>query len=161
MTINEFNNAVDQYADRLYRYALKQAGDEALASDMVQEAFEVLWLNRKKINFEKARGYLLSTAHNRIIDVHRREQRKIDYEEVNAENHYYCQEYSGTMEFIDDLLNHLAPEQKSVLLLRDYEGYKYKEIAEITGLSVSQVKVYIHRARKYLKHYIGKMDNLL
>ena len=48
--------------------------------------------------------------------------------------------------------------QKSVVLLRDYEGYNYAEIAEITGLSESQVKVYIFRARKALKEYIKRLE---
>lgn len=43
-------------------------------------------------------------------------------------------------------------------MLRDYEGYSYQEIGEITGLSESQVKVYIYRARVFLRKYIGKME---
>jgi RNA polymerase sigma-70 factor (ECF subfamily) len=45
--------------------------------------------------------------------------------------------------------------------LRDYEGYSYQEIAEISGLSEDQVKVYIFRARKFLKAYIGKVEILI
>ncbi|MEA3444640.1 MAG: sigma factor-like helix-turn-helix DNA-binding protein, partial [Bacteroidota bacterium] len=48
--------------------------------------------------------------------------------------------------------------QRSVVVLRDYEGYSYKEIAEITELSESQVKVYIYRARLFLKNYIGSTE---
>jgi RNA polymerase sigma-70 factor (ECF subfamily) len=46
-------------------------------------------------------------------------------------------------------------------MLRDYEGYSYEEIEEITGLNESQVKVYIYRARVTLKAYIGKIENVL
>ena len=46
-------------------------------------------------------------------------------------------------------------------MLRDYEGYSYKEIGEITGLSEAQVKVYIFRARVFLKNYIGSMDAVI
>jgi RNA polymerase sigma factor (sigma-70 family) len=59
---------------------------------------------------------------------------------------------------LDQALNTLSDIQKSVILLRDYEGYNYKEIAEVTGLNLSQVKVYIFRGRQKLKNYIGKMD---
>jgi RNA polymerase sigma-70 factor (ECF subfamily) len=45
--------------------------------------------------------------------------------------------------------------------LRDYEGYSYEEIGEITGLNESQVKVYIYRARLALKQYIGSLENVL
>jgi RNA polymerase sigma-70 factor (ECF subfamily) len=45
-----------------------------------------------------------------------------------------------------------------VVLLRDYEGYNYQEIGELTNLSESQVKVYIYRARLFLKKYIGSIE---
>jgi RNA polymerase sigma-70 factor (ECF subfamily) len=48
-----------------------------------------------------------------------------------------------------------------VVLLRDYEGYAYDQIGEITGLTESQVKVYIFRARVSLRNYIGKLENVL
>ena len=48
--------------------------------------------------------------------------------------------------------------QRTVILLRDYEGYSYKEIGDVTLLSEAQVKVYIFRARVFLKNYIGKME---
>jgi RNA polymerase sigma-70 factor (ECF subfamily) len=48
-----------------------------------------------------------------------------------------------------------------VLLLRDYEGYDYAEIGQITGLNESQVKVYIFRARTFLKNYIGKIEAVI
>jgi RNA polymerase sigma-70 factor (ECF subfamily) len=48
-------------------------------------------------------------------------------------------------------VNELNPTQKSLVLLKDYEGYSYQEIGEIMNLSESQVKVYLHRARLILK----------
>ena len=48
-----------------------------------------------------------------------------------------------------------------IVLLKDYEGYSYEEIGKITGLSESQVKVYLHRARLQLKNYLVKADNVL
>jgi RNA polymerase sigma-70 factor (ECF subfamily) len=51
--------------------------------------------------------------------------------------------------------------QKAVLLLRDYEGYSYQEIAEITNLSMDQVKVYIYRARLFLKKFIGSKETVI
>ncbi|HPS13853.1 MAG TPA: sigma factor-like helix-turn-helix DNA-binding protein, partial [Prolixibacteraceae bacterium] len=44
---------------------------------------------------------------------------------------------------------------------RDYEGYSYEEIGDITGLNESQVKVYIYRARVFLKNYIGQIERVI
>jgi DNA-directed RNA polymerase specialized sigma24 family protein len=48
-----------------------------------------------------------------------------------------------------------------LVVLKDYEGYNYEEIGQITGLSSSQVKVYLHRARIQLKEYIVKIENVI
>ena len=64
-------------------------------------------------------------------------------------------------EVLHEALNRLPEIQKSVILLRDYEGYNYEEIAEITGLNLSQVKVYIFRGRKQLKEYIGSIEKVI
>ena len=69
--------------------------------------------------------------------------------------------YTGTKELIDHHLDQLPEIQKSVLLLRDFEGYDYNEIGKITKLNESQVKVYIFRARKSLKEFIVKTENLI
>ena len=55
----------------------------------------------------------------------------------------------------------LPPVQKSVILLRDLEGYSYKEIAEILDLNDSQVKVYLFRARKKIKKQLKGMVELV
>jgi len=62
---------------------------------------------------------------------------------------------------LDQALRLLPEIQRSVILLRDYEGYSYQEIGEITRLNESQVKVYIYRARVFLKNYIGKLENVI
>ena len=62
---------------------------------------------------------------------------------------------------LEKALNKLPEIQKSVVLLRDYEGYSYEEIGEICGLKESQVKVYIFRARTFLKNYIGSIEKVV
>lgn len=67
-------------------------------------------------------------------------------------------QYSDLSEILSDAVKLLPDIQRTVVLLRDYEGYSYKEIGDITELSEAQVKVYIYRARIFLKNYIGKME---
>jgi len=70
------------------------------------------------------------------------------------------QRHSYTKRVLDEALQRLGETQRSLVLLKDYEGYSYEEIGQITGLSLSQVKVYLHRARMTLKEYLGKMENV-
>jgi RNA polymerase sigma-70 factor (ECF subfamily) len=61
---------------------------------------------------------------------------------------------------LEEALSRLSETQRSLVLLKDYEGYSYEEIGQITALSESQVKVYLHRARVQLKEYLVKIENV-
>ncbi|MEN8119682.1 MAG: RNA polymerase sigma factor [Bacteroidota bacterium] len=160
MTIEEYNNCVDQHSDNLYRFLLKNIRDEALASDFVQDSYEKLWLSYKKIDAIKAKSYLFSTGYHTMIDYIRKHKRVSPIYEGDLNNHVHFEQYSDLKEILTHAITRLPEDQKAVVLLRDYEGYSYKEIAEITGLTESQVKVYIYRARVFLKNYIVKMENV-
>jgi RNA polymerase sigma factor (sigma-70 family) len=161
MTTSEYNEIVENYADRLFRYILKNIRDRESASDLVQDSFEKLWIRNRDIQFSKAKSYLFSIAHNTMIDSIRKEKRQIvtDIAEmpVISDNRHY----SDIKEILDEGLRKLSEIQRSVILLRDYEGYSYEEIGEITGLNESQVKVYIYRARLFLKNYIGQIERVI
>jgi RNA polymerase sigma-70 factor (ECF subfamily) len=160
MNIGEYNDCVDKYSDNLYRFLLKNIKDEALANDFVQDSYEKLWMNYKKVDIKKAKSYLFSTAYHVMID-YIRHNKRIDLIENHDTNYRaHNEQYSDLKEILDKLVEQLPDIQKAVLLLRDYEGYSYKEIADITGLNESQVKVYIYRARVFLKNYIVKIENL-
>lgn len=156
MTDKQYNSCVESFADGLYRFALKTLGDDDLANDVVQDSFERLWLKHENVDFQKAKSYLFTTAYHACIDSIRLNKRIGSMEEANIStvDNYY----SDLQEVLHSALLKLPETQRSVLLLRDYEGYSYSEIEEITGLNESQVKVYIYRARLTLKQYIGKLD---
>jgi RNA polymerase sigma-70 factor (ECF subfamily) len=103
---------------------------------------------------------LFTTAYHLVIDYTRRQKFKGDVKEIsNTPSH--TPNYNNAQEILEQLVNELPEIQKAVIMLRDYEGYSYQEIAEITSLNESQVKVYIFRARKYLKERIGSMEALI
>lgn len=156
MTVNQYNSCVDSFADGLFRFALKTLNSEDKANDVVQDAFERLWVKRENVDFTKAKSYLFTTAYHLCIDSIR-EDKKVAPLSQQSEPIYHGG-YSDLQEVLHEALKTLPNIQKSVILLRDYEGYSYSEIEEITGLSESQVKVYIYRARLALKNYIGKPE---
>lgn len=161
MTRKEYNKCVDLYADRVYRFIIKNMKHHEDAQDVVQNAFEKLWINREKVFFEKARSYLFTTAYRSMIDIIRKIKR-IDWVEHVPDQ--VLSSTNKTFELQDSLnlgLSQLTDIQKSVILLRDYEGYAYKEIAEITGLTVAQVKVYIYRGRKKLQQFLVSVEKAI
>ena len=158
MTTAEYNQCVDRFSDGVYRFILKNMRDEDKARDVVQDSFEKMWLKVGEISFEKARSYLFTTAYHAMIDAIRKEKYQTPLDDATMNDHGYHDEYLGLKEVLEKALMRLPSDQRSVVLLRDHEGYSYREIGEITGLSETQVKVYIYRARVYLKNYIGRMD---
>lgn len=158
MTTKEYNLAVDNYADNLFRFALKHLKNEMSAKDVVQETFEKVWVKHQEVAFEKVKSYLFTTAYHAIVDWVKKEARNGDWEKVENEGMSDFAVSFDVQSILNEGLDKLPTIQKTVVLLRDYEGYNYDEIAKITDLSESQVKVYIFRARQSLKEYIKRLD---
>ena len=161
MTTEEYNKCVDSHSDGVYRFVLHNIHDEDKAKDIVQDSFIKMWEKVGDIDFTKARSYLFTTAYHTMIDFIRREKKLTSFEDIEYTQPSYSNEYLGLKEILKEAVNRLPEIQRSVVLLRDYEGYSYEEIGEITGLNESQVKVYIYRARLFLKEYIGSMENVI
>lgn len=161
MTTEEFNKCVDAHSDNVYRFILKNIREEEKARDIVQDTFEKLWVKAEGVSYEKARSYLFSAAYHTMIDVIRKEKKQKPLEAADYDQHSYHHTYQGLNEVLEQALKRLPEIQRSVLLLRDYEGYTYQEIGEITGLNEPQVKVYIYRARLAMKKFIGSLEAVL
>lgn len=161
MTRKEYNGCVDKYADSVYRFILKACHNKALADDIVQDSFLILWENVSFIAQEKAKAFLFTTAYRKMIDTFRHEQKNADIENINPANYLTEGNFTDLNAVLENALNKLSPVQQTVVLLRDYENYSYKEIAEITSLTETQVKVYIFRARNFMKTFIGTLDKVI
>ncbi len=161
MTLAEYNHAVDLHADGIYRFALKHLRDTDVAKDVVQESFARLWVKVDQVEAAKVKSYLFTTAHHIMVDEVRKGSRSTRMEEHHEDLRSTGQSQPDLKEVLEAGLATLPATQRSVVLLRDLEGYSYEEIAELTGLSESQVKVYIYRGRTALKNYIGQLESVL
>jgi len=161
MTEREYNECVKTYADNVYRFILKNLRHEEDARDVVQTAFEKMWRNREEIDPLKCKSYLFTVAYHQMIDHIRKIKRVQLKEEFNAEVKVQDKPANNLKKVLEEALSRLSETQRSLVLLKDYEGYSYDEIGQITGLSESQVKVYLHRARVQLKEYLVKIENVI
>jgi len=161
VTVIEYNQCVDSYSDSLYRFILKHIKDEDAAKDIVQDTYEKVWRKVNDIESTNAKSYLFTAAHHTLIDYTRKAKKQSDYTETIESSLKHEKHYSDIKTVLNMALDKLPEIQKSVILLRDYEGYDYAEIGRITNLTESQVKVYIFRARAFLKNYIGKIEAVI
>jgi RNA polymerase sigma factor (sigma-70 family) len=161
MTEREYNECVGLYADNVYRFILKNLRQEEDARDVVQSAFEKLWKNRQAVEAEKSKSYLFTIAYHQMIDHLRKTKRVHLQEEFREETKVGTAPVHQLKKVLEEALARLNETQRSLVLLKDYEGYSYSEIGRITGLNESQVKVYLHRARIQLKNYLVSIENLI
>ncbi len=161
MTERDYNDCVTRYADNVYRFILKNLRHEEDAQDVVQSAFEKMWKNRENIEAATAKSYLFTIAHNQMIDHLRKVKRVSLKEEFNEQDKILDQQQQDLKKVLNEALNRLNETQRSLVMLKDYEGYSYEEIGKIMGLSESQVKVYLHRARVQLKNFLVKPENVI
>jgi RNA polymerase sigma-70 factor (ECF subfamily) len=127
----------------------------------VQDTYEKLWLKVSDVASTNAKSYMFTTAYHTMIDRIRKDKRLSEMTATREQTLSHTRQYSDLKEVLDEALTKLTDTQRSLILLRDYEGYSYAEIGEITGLNESQVKVYIFRARGILKNYIGALENVI
>lgn len=161
MTEQQYNECVTLYADNVYRFIVKNLRHEEDARDIVQTAFEKMWRNRDSVENGKSKSYLFTVAYNQMID-HVRKVKRIDLKDDFAETgRGIHQASSDVQKTLHEALNRLNETQRSLVMLKDYEGYNYEEIGRITGLNESQVKVYLHRARITLRNYLVSPENVM
>ena len=161
MTERQYNECVTQYADNVYRFILKNLRHEEDARDVVQTAFEKMWRNKDEVDAQKSKSYLFTVAYHQMIDHIRKVKRIQLRDEFNDETKVQNRPANNLKKILEDALSRLSETQRSLVLLKDYEGYSYEEIGQITGLNESQVKVYLHRARLQLKEYLVKIENVI
>lgn len=159
MTANEFNKNVVPLNPKLFRYAYRFLEDRDDAQDAVQEVFVKLWRMRDQVrevrNLEAfavriTRNYCLDkikTKHTVSMDVNDYfKDRVSDTSDPHEEL-----EKSDSMKVLGQILEELPEPQKSVIKMRDVEGYSNEEVGEILGLTPGNVRVVLSRARKKIR----------
>ncbi len=157
MNRKEYNIAVKKHTSNLYGFIFGFLRDTEDSRDIVQDAFEKLWKNRKKVEFCSSKAWLFRTAYNALINFTKKKQRTV-YDTDSIPEQIVVNNRFEYKEIVELVLSTLPPTQKSIVLLRDLEGYTYEEIGEILDLSDSQVKVYLYRARKKIKRQLNYLE---
>lgn len=155
MTEKEYNVCVEKYSNRVFAYLVKNMQDSDSAKDVLQDSFVSLWNNREKVEKEKSKSFLFTVAHNLMMNTfnyNKLRQQPIILEEL-VENRDF-----ENKDFINYLTNLLTPIMKECLLLRDLEGFAYREIAQMMNITEENVKVNIFRARVKMRQYIMNLE---
>lgn len=142
----------------LVRYALGLTGDLERARDVVQDTFEQLWIEARELADDHLPRWLFTVCRNRAVDMKRKEDRvkaveldRIDRQESGRPGPAAIAERKAASSAVLAALDRLPENQREVVRLRFQNGLSYKEISEVTGLTVSHVGVLIHNAVKTIR----------
>lgn len=161
MNRREYNNTVKEHVHALYGFAVKFLKNRDDADDIVQDVFEKLWVNREKVEYAKAKSWMFTTAYHAMINFQTRRKR-MDYDSENLPDISHTDKNTfESREVVERAVSILPPLQKSIILLRDLEGYSYEDIGNILEISESQVKVYLFRARNKIKKHLKDSRSLV
>lgn len=153
MNTNQYNRCVEKNADGLYRFIIGVVRQTEAAQDIVQESYARLWQNRNKVERDKEKSYLFTIAYRLAISELRSRKRNDD-NELPLTYFVAQSEYDNMTELLWQSMDRLNQRERTVLMLSDWEGYSYREIAQIMEITESSTKTIIHRARTTIREQL-------
>ena len=162
-----FEQLYRSHCDRIHALCWRMCGgDKGLAEDMVQEAFVRAW---NKLNLFRGESKFGTWLHRLTVNVVlserrirvkrlQREQAMVD--EVERTLVGDRDVFAGLRKDLEFAIAGLPERARSVLVLYDIEGYRHKEIAEMTGMAVGSSKAQLHRARKLVQEVLKDSENI-
>ncbi|MFK8059671.1 MAG: RNA polymerase sigma factor [Polaribacter sp.] len=155
MTKQEFRHIVFSLSERIYPLVARFLGSHN-AEDAIQDIMIKLWQQRKKLdNHPNVKGFVFLTARNHCIDVLRKRPNMVDdstpyFKVIKSSNKNDSLEWEELNSIIQKILKKMPQQQREVFIMRDMDGYEFKEIAAALGIKIEHVRVLVSRARKFI-----------
>ena len=156
MTKLDFKLNVFSLSERIYPMIARMLGGNHNAEDAIQEIMVKLWKNRKLIaKHPNITGLVFLTARNHCIDVLRKKKPHVEdaspyLKLVKSSSNNDNLEWQELNSIIQQILKQLPEQQQEVFIMRDIDGYEFKEIAATLKIKVEHVRVLVSRARKFI-----------
>lgn len=146
---------------RIYALCIRMAGDARRAEELTQDAFVRAWERLGSFRGDaRFSTWLHRVAVNVVLQSRRTRGRRRDRELLTDDLARYGtrarEAMPGTRLDLEKAIAGLPDGAREVLVLRDIQGYKYREIAEMVGVAVGTVKAQIHRARKLVQEALER-----
>lgn len=165
MTTEEFKEKVIPYSVKLYPMIFRILKNEEETRDALQELMLKLWNKRTDLNkCNNLPAYIITTAKNYSFDLLKRKrpevlEEKEEYKILNIEEKGFDLEDREKYEYVQKTIEKLPENFKTVIQLRDIDGFTFEEMKEITGFEVAHIRVILSRARMKVKQEVEKIYN--
>jgi RNA polymerase sigma-70 factor, ECF subfamily len=161
ITASQLESVFKELYSQLFYLSYDIVGDKHVAQDVISEVFMSLWKNHRDVVYEKLKGYLYISVHNKSLDWCRRHTNitTIPLEElrnlVDGEGESW-QSREERIVKIEQAIILLPPKTRQILDLCYRKRKTYKEAAEIMGMSSEGIKKQLYRAIKELRNKLKK-----
>ncbi len=160
MTAEEFKTRLMPVKNKLFRFALSLLMNRQEAEDAVQEVYLKMWNMRKDLGkYKSTEALMMTITKNHCLDRIKTKKNKatsldIKTHDLNSESPLERTEQSDMVNKIKQIIQYLPEQQKTIVHLRDIEGYEFEEVMEITGFDLNYVRVNLSRGRKKIRETI-------
>ena len=165
MNQNTFIALINPVRDKMYRLALRLLISKESAEDATQEVLLKLWNGNKKIkNYANLEAFAMTVTRNYCLDqLKSRQNSNLKMVHNNYESHersiHDQLETTDELEQVSQILESLPEQQKIIFQLRDIEQYEFEEIAEITKMNETAIRVALSRVRQKIREELLKKHN--
>lgn len=155
-----FERLYRRHSGRVYALCLRMCGRASEAEEMTQEAFVRCWSKLDSFQGQSAFGsWLHRLTVNTVLaawrSAGRYRERVLAVEDVEQLDHPEARATPGHAVDLEKAVAGLPSGARTVFVLHDIEGFKHREIAELTGLALGTSKTQLHRARRLLQEALG------
>ncbi len=165
MTTKEFKINLLPLKNKLFRMSLNLLNNRDDAEDAVQEVYIKIWKMQHKINSVKnTEAFMMTVARNHCLDKLKSKRERFISLNDNIINNVNsassdANEQTELVDKVKHVIKQLPEQQRTIVHLRDIEGYDYDEIGEITGWDLNYLRVNLSRGRKKIKETILKLQH--
>lgn len=164
MTIKEFKINLLPLKNRMFRLSLSLMNNRDDAEDAVQEVMVKIWKMQKKLDdIKNTEAFTMTVTRNHCLDKLKSKRNKFmtlneDIAKQTSSTPYETTETADMVVTVKRILQQLPEQQRTIVHLRDIEGYNFDEIMKMTGWEINYLRVNLSRGRKRIKETILKMQ---
>ncbi len=165
MKASVFKQIILPCSRKMYLAAWQLTGNAQASEDLVQETMLKLWTIRERIAPESnIEAYCVTVLRNIFYDRHRLRHLDMDGIPVDSLRVRTDDDVAGFVEKTDDtatvmqLIEHLPPQQRMIITMRDVRGLSFDEIETSTGMTGVNIRATLSRARKQIREQFKKIS---
>lgn len=165
MTIKEFTIKLLPLKNRMFRLSLSLMNNRDDAEDVVQEVYIKIWKMQEKLDrLKNIEAFMMTITRNLCLDKLKSKRNKFltlndDITKYEFLDPYEITEQIDLVNKVKSIMKQLPEQQRTIIHLRDVEGYDFNEIIEITGWDMNYLRVNLSRGRKKIKETILKLQH--